>query len=100
MPLVGKLVAFGLRQALDVAADDVVEAVERRLADPSRALPRALARANERTWQGLGVALGGDGLLDRVKALLSPGEDRALREQVSLFLQTTAASLGEMTDDF
>ena len=62
--LVSKLVAFGLRQVLGDSADNIAAAIDKRFSDHSRGLPRALARAHERAWQTLGVALAGDGLLD------------------------------------
>jgi hypothetical protein len=54
--------------------------------DRSPALPRALARANDHAWQALGVALAGDGLLDRVKVFFASGDAQAIRTQVGQFL--------------
>jgi serine/threonine protein kinase len=87
MKLVGSLVCFGLRQVLDVGADEVVEAVEQHFTDHAETLPRALRRANDRTWQALAVALGGDSWFDRVKRwIIADKDQRAFREQVRKFL--------------
>jgi hypothetical protein len=56
------------------------------LTDHSQALPRALARANDRAWQALGVALAGDGFLDQIKVFFASQDDKGVREQVSRFL--------------
>jgi serine/threonine protein kinase len=66
----------------DPAADAAADYLLARLSDPSRKLLDALARANERAWRALEVALAGESLwtwLDR-------GEEKALRQQVRLFL--------------
>ncbi len=89
MSILSQLVAFTLRQVLGETADAVGQAVAGRFSDPSQALPKAIGRAGERTWQGLAVALAGDGLVDRLKGFFARGEDKALREQLRLFLETT-----------
>jgi formylglycine-generating enzyme required for sulfatase activity/tetratricopeptide (TPR) repeat protein len=96
--LAGRLIAFGLRQVFDVPADAVVAAVEGYVTDHSRTLPRALERAHDRAWQALGVALGGDGLLDRVKGLFASGDDKGVREQVQAFLRANAAGFDRTPD--
>ena len=45
------LIAFGVRYVLDVPVDDIVHAIEARMTDHSHALPKALARANDRAWR-------------------------------------------------
>ncbi len=100
MSAIGHLIAFGIRQVLDIAIDDVRAAVEQRFTDHSQTLPRALARANERSWQAVGVALAGDGFLDRVKVFFASGDDRGIREQVRLFLQDSAVSFDGSPAEF
>jgi tRNA A-37 threonylcarbamoyl transferase component Bud32/tetratricopeptide (TPR) repeat protein len=93
--LISQLVGFGLRQVIGGFADDavqVVEAVEQRFRDHSRTLPKALDHAHNRAWQALGVALAGDGLLDRVKVFIASGDDKGVREQVQLFLKSNAVA--------
>lgn len=90
MSLFNSLLGFGLRQVLGDGVGNVVESVQQRFRDHSRALPDALARAQDRAWQSLGVALAGDGLLDRVKVFFASGDDRGVRAQVQMFLQDNA----------
>ncbi len=89
MRLLNHLVAFTLRQVLGETADTVNQWLASRLLDPSQALPKAIARASERTWQALAVALAGDSLIERLREFFARGEDKALREQLRLFLETT-----------
>ena len=100
-PLV-HLVGFGLRQVIGDYADgvgQVVAAVEQHFRDHSRKLPKALDQAHQRAWQALGVALAGDGLLDRVKVFFASGDDKGVREQVHCFLTSNAVSFeGEAAD--
>ena len=95
MSLVTQLVGFGLRQVIGDSAGDIagfVAAVEQRFRDHSRTLPKALEQAHNRAWQALGVALAGDGLLDRVRVLFASGDDKGVREQVQLFLKSNVVS--------
>src|SRR5262249_48131962 len=100
MSLVGKLLGFALRQVIGESVGGVVEVVEQRFRDPSRALPKALERAHDRAWQSLGVALAGDGFLDRVKLFFASGDDKGIREQVQLFLKGNAMSFAGTPDKF
>jgi hypothetical protein len=95
--LVAQLVGFGLRQVIgDFGGDiaQVVGVVEQRFRDHSGRLPEALDRAHQRAWQALGVALAGDGLLDRVKVFFASGDDKGVREQVQLFLGSSRFLVG------
>ncbi len=95
MSLVTQLVGFGLRQVIGDSADSAVQVVaivEQRFRDHSGTLPKALDQAQSRAWQALGVALAGDGLLDRVKVFFASGDDKGVREQVQLFLNSNAVS--------
>lgn len=99
MSLVGNLIGFGLRQVIGaVAGDDageltgkaagtVVRLVEKRFTDHSQKLPKALAKANDRAWQALSIALAGDTFLDKIKVFFASGDDKGIREQVRFFLQ-------------
>src|SRR3984957_13643717 len=92
MSLVAKLIGFGFRQVIGAGAGQtaemVVGAVETHFADHSQTLPMALAKANNRAWQSLSIALTGDGLLDKIKMFFTSGDDKGIREQVRLFLQS------------
>lgn len=94
MSLASALFSFGLRQVFDGAADTITRAVESRLTDHGQALTRALGRAQERSWQALGIALAGDGFVEQVKVLFATGDDRGIREQVAAFLQGNPLPLG------
>ena len=87
MSLITPLVSFGLRQMIGDYADGPVQvatAIEQRFRDHSRTLPNALDHAHHRAWQALGVALAGDGFLDRVKVFFASGDDKGVRQQVQL----------------
>ena len=100
MSLVGKLVCFGLAQALGEGTERLVAVIGERCADHTQALPRALARANDRAWQALALALAGNGLLDGVARLFATADVRALRAQVQPFLERCAAHFDQAPADF
>lgn len=74
-----RLIGFGMRQVVGMVPEGqakevmgrgaaaAVQLVVGHFTDHSRTLPLALARANDRAWQALGVALAGDGFLDQIK---------------------------------
>jgi len=87
MNALGSLICFGLRQVIDLPAEDVLRFLQDRLSDHSQRLPKALARANDRSWKALALALGGDGWLDRLKGWVSSDADeRGFRDQVRTLL--------------
>ncbi|MBX9678916.1 MAG: protein kinase [Gemmataceae bacterium] len=86
MSIVQHLFAFGIRQVVDPAIADSAGALKRYFSDHSQTLPKALAKANDRAWQAIGVALAGDRFMDRVKLLFASGDDKGIREQVTTFL--------------
>jgi hypothetical protein len=99
--LVTQLIGCWLRQVIGDCTDcadnvvqvvEIVEIVEQRFRDHSRPLPKALDQTHNRAWQALGVALAGDGLIDRVKVFFASGDDKGVRQQVQLFLKSNAAS--------
>jgi formylglycine-generating enzyme required for sulfatase activity/serine/threonine protein kinase len=110
MPVTTLLFAYGLRQVLGITeesasclvegagqaieasgtAGKIISLVRRHFTDHSQALPRALGHANERAWQALAVSLAGDGLLDRVKALITGPAPQAVQAQVKAFLAHNA----------
>jgi uracil-DNA glycosylase family 4 len=81
-------------EAGERAVEGVVGLLMRHFLDHSQPLLEALARANERAWRALEVALAGDGLWDRCKLVLASGDEKAFREQVRPFLDT--CSLAEL----
>jgi hypothetical protein len=107
MTIVSSLIAFGLRQVVGDCADQVVDvtgqfvpyagpiftAMRKRLTDHGQALPAALSRANDRAWQAVGLALAGDGLLDRVKDVFRHGDLKGVRDQIKKFLDQTPTGM-------
>jgi hypothetical protein len=61
------LVAFALRQVSDDAADCLEKWIVNRFTDHTAALPRAVERAHGRAWDAVGLALGGDGVVEWLK---------------------------------
>jgi hypothetical protein len=112
MSLVGTLIGFGLRQVVGVVAGDeageltgkvagaVIQLVEQHFTDHSQSLPKALAKANDRAWQALSIALAGDTFLDKIKVFFASGDDKGIREQVLVFLQDKKIGLEGTSADF
>src|SRR6266536_1121164 len=86
MNAVTSLVSFGIRQLAGVETAAAVVFIREHFTDHSRRLPRALAKANDRAWQALGIALAGNGFLDQIKLFFASGDDKGIREQVRQFL--------------
>src|SRR5580658_3462103 len=82
MPVTGTLAAFALKHTFDLSADTFLDWLGNRFTDHSQALPKALGRANDRAWQAVGLALAGDGLIDRVKDLFRDRDLTAAREAI------------------
>ncbi|HTU23247.1 MAG TPA: serine/threonine-protein kinase [Gemmataceae bacterium] len=87
------LIAFGVRYVLDVPVDTIVHVIEARMTDHSHALLKALARANDRAWQAVGLALAGEGLFERVKDVFRDGDLKGIRDQIRKFLDNTPTGL-------
>ena len=68
--------------------------------DHSQTLPKALAKANNRAWQSLSIALAGDTFLDKIKVFFASGDDKGIREQVRLFLQDKNIGFEGTSADF
>ena len=111
MALLQQLVGFTLRQVIDLDVEALGEAVGgvsgrvlqivgNHFRDHSQTLPRALQRANDKSWHALGVALGGNGLFDWLKRQFASGDDKGLRQQVAEFLKSDAASFPGTSDQF
>ncbi len=100
MPAATALAAFSLQQVLDVAGRWTVDAVNRHFVDHGQALPKALARANDRSWQSLSVALAGDGCVNQVKAFFASGDTKGIAQQVRGFLASNADCFSGSAPDF
>jgi formylglycine-generating enzyme required for sulfatase activity len=100
MSPISSLVSFGLRQVMGETVGSVVDAIQQHFSDHSETLPKALGRANDRTWQAIAVALAGDGFIDRLKVFFASGDDKGVREQVAAFLKSSAVSFEGTPADF
>jgi hypothetical protein len=100
MQLGTPLLAYALRQVIGESADQVAAFIAGRFADPSRALPRALDRANDRAWQALALALAGDGLLDQIKGFFAGGDVKGFRDQVRPFMEANRSHFEGTATDF
>ncbi|MEI7688054.1 MAG: serine/threonine-protein kinase, partial [Planctomycetota bacterium] len=100
----GKLIGFGLRQVVGDVAGNATEAVANlvinRFKDHSLILSKALARANDRSWQALAIALAGDGLLDKITGFFASGDDKGIREQVRIFLDANQVTFRDSSPQF
>jgi serine/threonine protein kinase len=97
MSICTSLLAFGVRQIFDVPVDEILHVIEERMIDHGQALPKALARANDRAWQAVGLALAGDGLFERIKDFFRDGDLKGVRDQISKFLDNTPTGLESAT---
>ena len=107
-----RLIGFGIRQvvgmvpeaqakeALGRVSGSIIQAVEKHFKDHSNTLPKALARANDRAWQAVSIALAGDSFLDQIKRFFASSDDKGIREQVRLFLQDQSIVFEGTATDF
>ncbi len=91
MSLLAPLVTFGVRVAFDLDSEAASRLILSCFGSGKPALPDALARANDRAWQAVGLALAGDGFLDRIKSLWVGQDFKAVRDQLRQFLEQTLA---------
>jgi hypothetical protein len=101
MSVVHKLCVLAVRhvvtaasKAVGVDGDAAFQAVQTYFTDHSGRLSRALQNANERAWQALELALGGESFWERCKLFAARAEDKAFGLQVRAFLD--AAPLPEL----
>jgi serine/threonine protein kinase len=74
------------------AVGAVAAVLVRHFVDQSQRLTQALARANDRTWRAVELALAGNDWWESTKRRLSRAEDRALAEQIRRYLDQARAS--------
>jgi hypothetical protein len=89
----GACAALGVKDG----GEAVVGFLTERFTDHSQRLTAALQTANGRAWKAMEVALAGESLWDRCKVALSRGEDRAFREQVRAFLDSSPLTPASVT---
>jgi formylglycine-generating enzyme required for sulfatase activity len=108
MSRINNLMWFGLRQAIGGLVGQealglsnfAIHFVGNLFEDNSQTLPAALAKANDRAWQSLSIALAGDGIFDSIKVFFSPGDDKGIREQVRVFLNGNTLAFGGSPVEF
>jgi len=108
MSRINNLMWFGLRQAIGGLvgeealglSNSAINFVRKLFADNSQTLPAALAKANDRAWQSLSIALAGDGIFDSIKVFFSSGDDKGIREQVRVFLNGNTLAFGGSSVEF
>lgn len=93
MSISASLLAFGVRYVFDATVVDIFHVVKDQMTDHGQALPKALAEANDRAWQAVGLALAGDGLFERFKDLFRDGDLKGVRDQIKKFLDNTPTGL-------
>jgi len=87
-----KLLGLVLGQALGDVGQSMADWLADYTRDPSGTLPKAIAQANERSWQVLELALAGEGLSGRLQQFFARGELTALCQPIQ---QVIAAQGGE-----
>ena len=77
------LLSVGLKAILELPVEELASWVKSRFTDHSAALPKAIAAANDRAWQAVGLALAGDTLLGRI---FRDGDLKAVQAQIRTFV--------------
>lgn len=93
-PLAGAVCKAAGAAALSEGAASVGRAVAERFTDRSLRATEALAQASDRAWAALEAALAGESLL----SLIDRADDRALREQIRLFVLNAQCHSGAAPD--
>ncbi len=97
------LIAFGVRCVLaesieNLPLEKMARVIEDRIKDHSQAITKALAKANDRAWQAVGLALTGeDRFFESIKDLFRDGDMRGIRDQIKKFLDYTPTGLEGIT---
>ncbi len=99
MPALTALFEFGLQQVLDLAGPWTVDLLKKHFVDHGQALPKAIARANDRAWQSLSIALAGDSFVAQVKTFFASGDKKGIAAQIKEFVDSNAASVQGATPE-
>ncbi len=95
------LIQFGLEQTLNIAGPMTVDLLKKHFIDHGQALPKAISRANDRTWQAMSIALAGDGFLTKVKDFfLAKADTRGIAAQIKTFVDSNAGSFPNTPPEF
>ena len=93
MSIRGSLLSFGLHYGFNDSADKLIKWAETQFTDHSRGLPAALAKANDRAWEAVGLALAGESLFGWVKDVFRNADMKGVRDQIKQFLDATPTGL-------
>jgi serine/threonine protein kinase/TM2 domain-containing membrane protein YozV len=93
------LLHFACCHLFGEAAGRVEQAACRWLVDHGRKLPNAIARAEDRSWKTLALALSGDQFLDRAARFFASADETAFRAQVKALLDSDQLNLGTTGED-
>lgn len=88
MNLANKIVAFTLRQAIGEVGDKVFALIERYYTDPTKALPKAIDKANTQTWHVIELALAGDSMMGWLKGKMVSGVERGILGPLKEWVQS------------
>ncbi len=100
MPALIALVKYGLDLTWNVAGDMTVDLLRKHFVDHGQALPKAISRANNRTWQAFSIALAGDGFVTSVNNFFASRDSKGIAAQIKQFVDGNAASLPRMAPEF
>ncbi len=96
-----KLIGFGLNQVvMGESAETVVDFIHSRLESQADELRKALVRAHKRAWQVVGMALGGDTMLARLKKTVAEADHRLMAASIRKLLESGALNLEGQRDGF
>jgi hypothetical protein len=82
-----KILGLILRQTVGESGKVLMGWIENYTQNPSDALPKAIAQANERTWQALELALAGNGIGGRLQQFFARGELQGLCQPIQTVVQ-------------
>ena len=91
MSIAGLLTHFGMKHLFDATSKEVVEWVDSRFEDSSRAVLGVIFDANGRAWNVVALALTERTLVSRVRDIAREADLKAARDEIRLLLASTPA---------
>ena len=92
------LICVCLKSMLNLPVEEAVGWLKKHFTDHSRALPKAIAKANDRAWQAVGLALAGDSLFEKIRGRLRDADMKAARDQIRAFVTDADSGLESATN--
>ena len=87
------LICACLKSFLNIPVEEAVGWLKKHFTDHSRALPKAIAAANDRAWQAVGLALAGDSLFEKIRGPFRDADMKAARDQIRAFVADADSGL-------